>query len=693
MYNSVNLIPEEWCFQRYLWVDGIEMDGPIREKVIKTLIYGVKSSGNQAERGLRETARMSSKQYPKVASVVQNDTYVDDCMSGEKTLELAKSTADELELVLNKGGFTLKGVSFSGEDPPKHLTNDEVSISVGGMRWFTKTDELSLDLGDLCFAKKIRGRKHVDDESRKIPTKLTRRHCVSKVSEVYDLTGKITPIVSAMKLDLHELVKRKLDWDDCVPNDLKQIWFQNFDTLQELNSIRWKRAVVPIDAVDLKIETLDFGDASKNMSCSAIYARFKRKDGSFSCQLVLGRSKIVPEGTSQPRAELIAALLNTHSGKIVQRAFGDHHDKHLKFSDSQIVLFWIKNSDKPLNQWVRNRVIDIRRFTDAQDWYYVDSSNMIADLGTRRNALSIDDVGPNSTWINGFHWMTLHVDDMPIKSMSRLQLTNEQIFEAKREIPPLLTSSIHIARLVNKDEIMKRSEYSQYILDPNKYNFEKVIRIVGFVIKFIKLIRKRNKISIHSNHSVDLLSEDEIEESKMYYFRKATAEVKEFYKITFYEKFSTERNGVLWYHGRILPTDDMTIAGRYTNAMLDLAESTFCVPIIDKYSPIAYSIISNVHWNDKDVKHKGVETVWRQILKCAYVIEGRNIVKLFRKNCERCRYLNKRRIEITMGPISPTNTMIAPAFYATQVDLAGPFAAYSPIHKRCSAVLQHLQLI
>ena len=36
------------------------------EKVIKTLIYGVKSSGNQADRGLRETARLSAEEYPKV---------------------------------------------------------------------------------------------------------------------------------------------------------------------------------------------------------------------------------------------------------------------------------------------------------------------------------------------------------------------------------------------------------------------------------------------------------------------------------------------------------------------------------------------------------------------------------------------------------------------------------------------------
>ena len=38
--------------------------------------------------------------------------------------------ADQLELVLNGGGFSLKGATFSGKDSPATLTNDEASINV-----------------------------------------------------------------------------------------------------------------------------------------------------------------------------------------------------------------------------------------------------------------------------------------------------------------------------------------------------------------------------------------------------------------------------------------------------------------------------------------------------------------------------------------------------------------------------------
>ena len=49
------------------------------EKLVKTLIYGVKSSGNQAECGLRMTAKAQEEQYPAAAHAIINDTYVDDC--------------------------------------------------------------------------------------------------------------------------------------------------------------------------------------------------------------------------------------------------------------------------------------------------------------------------------------------------------------------------------------------------------------------------------------------------------------------------------------------------------------------------------------------------------------------------------------------------------------------------------------
>ena len=158
--------------------------------------------------------------------------------------------------------------------------------------------------------------------------------------------------------------------------------------------------------------------------------------------------------------------------------------------------------------------------------------------------------------------------------------------------------------------------------------------------------------------------------------------MKRFVKPSTYEKFSKEKDGILYYAGRILSTDEITIVGKMTSAMQDLKADTFCVPLIDKFSPLAYSIINEVHWYDDSVMHSGIESVWRFVLKRAFIIEGRDLVKLFKKNCQRCRYLNKKSIEVAMGPVSSQNLTIAPCFFCSQVDICGPFNAYSLHNKR-----------
>ena len=94
----------------------------------------------------------------------------------------------------------------------------------------------------------------------------------------------------------------------------------------------------------------------------------------------------------------------------------------------------------------------------------------------------------------------------------------------------------------------------------------------------------------------------------------------------------------------------------------------------DRKSPIVYGIINEVHWYNKAAKHSGVETVLRYTMKYAYIMGGRDLVKLFKKACTRCRILAKRTIDISMGPVSKYNLTIAPPFYISQVDICGPFS-------------------
>ena len=66
-----------------------------------------------------------------------------------------------------------------------------------------------------------------------------------------------------------------------------------------------------------------------------------------------------------------------------------------------------------------------------------------------------------------------------------------------------------------------------------------------------------------------------------------------------------------YYTGRILMNRDgriLILIDRMTNVIKDLQQTTFCVPLINKYSPMTYSIVNKVHWYRKIAKHAGIKT-------------------------------------------------------------------------------------
>ena len=431
MYNTNRPAEEDWCYQLYLRDNELNGSNNPKVKVIKILIYEVRSSGNQAERGLRETARLVKYEFPRVNEVIQNDIYVDDCLSGEDSLEKILGATDKLKLALNRGGFVVKGFTFSGRVPLPNLSNDGVSRSVGGMKWFSKEDLIILDTTNLNFNRKTRGKKS-EAMNDQIPKAFTKKDCVGKVAEVFDLLGKATPIISGLKCDLRSLTQRKLDGDDKVPNDLQVLGVSNFKMIKDLSNVKFRRVIVLEDAISLEIETRDTGDATQTLVCSAIYARFTRENGKSSCQLVFSRSKLVPEGTTLSRSELLAAFLNAITGHVVKLSFGSYYKSGIQLTDNQVVLRWINNTEGALKQWVRDRVIEINRLAGKSLWRYVPSRSMIADLGTKKGA-RIEDIKDDSVWINGYDWMRMESSEFPVKTVEQIKLDCKELKSAYDE--------------------------------------------------------------------------------------------------------------------------------------------------------------------------------------------------------------------------------------------------------------------
>ena len=390
MYNVIKLIPEHWKFQRYLWDAQLDPANEPGEKIIKTIIYGVKSSGNQAECGLRRTATEQLVKHPEAASCIIKDSYVDDIATGSDSTS-GEQLSSDITAVLAKGGFVTKGFTVSGQPPPPDLTKDGTSINLLGIKWHSEGDQFQLAVA------KGKGKAVL------VLLKLTKRICMGKVAEIYDIIGLIAPITAGFKVDLHALVASSYAWDDPLSAPDREVWLKNLELMETLSEGMWPRWTIPGDYVE--IDLIGCGDASEKIACAACYARVLKKDGTYVCRLLLAKTKIVPVDMSLPRAELMACTLNAHVTEIVKRALKRFTFKKCVYLlDSEIALHWIASETKRLKPGARNQVIEILRFSEIEQWLHISSDLNPADVGTRKGAV-LSDVDADSEWFLGKKWM------------------------------------------------------------------------------------------------------------------------------------------------------------------------------------------------------------------------------------------------------------------------------------------------
>ena len=249
-----------------------------------------------------------------------------------------------------------------------------------------------------------------DDLDSFVPDPLTRRQAASKLASVFDILGKLAPIMSGIKLDLRETFQRTESWDDFMPADLRQKWVKNFLIFEKLRGLKFQRAIMPLDAVDSKLRVLTGVDAAKHGLMMGCWGGFKLKDGSWSNKLLLGRS-LLAKSESIPKDELEALCAGSNMAWVVRIALQEWVESSILFSDSMIALCWLTSEKLRLSLFHRNRVMQIRRVTELESAYHIRTENNPTDSGTRPDKDKITDVGPESSWENGDSWMNYEIDE------------------------------------------------------------------------------------------------------------------------------------------------------------------------------------------------------------------------------------------------------------------------------------------
>ncbi|XP_062557682.1 uncharacterized protein LOC134222533 [Armigeres subalbatus] len=386
MYRQIRMFPENCRFQRILWWN---VNGEERTFELQTVTYGVASSPHHATRVLLQLAKDAGQEFPIAADIIENNSYIDDFLTGGESIEDVVTIYHQLSALLAKGGFGVhKFCSNSAEvldAIPEHLHEKQVNFQETGVNNTIKALGLIWNLTDDYFG------FHVNQSEYRMS--ITKRAVLSDIGRLFDPLGFLGPTITVAKLLMQDLWRLGLDWDEILPEELLQNWRRFQEQLSYVNQIRKRRLVVP--AGSARVELHGFSDASLRAYGAVLYIRTIAKDGTVTVGLVASKSRVAPLKSLTLLVELADKIVSSMNVQF---------DEVKYWCDSQIVLCWLKKPPTALNVFVANRVAAILEMTNVNQWHYVRSECNPADIISRGE--HPEGLLKNSLWWTGSPWLS-----------------------------------------------------------------------------------------------------------------------------------------------------------------------------------------------------------------------------------------------------------------------------------------------
>jgi hypothetical protein len=194
-----------------------------------------------------------------------------------------------------------------------------------------------------------------------------------------------------------------------------------------LNNIRFSRKTIIKTAVNIELH--GFCDASEMAYGACVYIRTIDVDGIIQTILLTARSKVAPLKTlTIPRLELCGTLFLTSLISVVKNSLTTRISRTVYWTDSSIVLQWIKSSPYTLKTFVANRVSEIQNKTNNDDWRHVPTTDNPADLISRGQTPK--EFLNQAIWKTAPEWLNQTEESWPNWSPT----TADEIPEQKRTI-------------------------------------------------------------------------------------------------------------------------------------------------------------------------------------------------------------------------------------------------------------------
>jgi len=251
MYRQILIHQEDQSYQSILWRPS--PDVPIKNYLLQTITYGMSPAPFLALRTLHQLARDESERFPEATKVLVRDSYIDDIIVGCDSLESAHALKVDLINLLQCGGFELKKWSSNHPELISDVTQQTQEISICsdpqdlrpvkvlGIKWLPSTDNFTYNVSiEHCS-----------------PTK---RNILSKIAQIFDPLGWVTPIVLLAKSIMKQLWLTVVGWDD-VPNEkICCQWLKFVEELPLLQTLNIPSFALTIDWKQVELHA--FCDAS-----------------------------------------------------------------------------------------------------------------------------------------------------------------------------------------------------------------------------------------------------------------------------------------------------------------------------------------------------------------------------------------------------------------------------------------------
>ncbi|XP_063901935.1 uncharacterized protein LOC135121564 [Zophobas morio] len=634
MYRMILMHPEHTDYQRIFWRDNIQDE--LKTFRLTTLTYGTKPASFIAIRCLHELALQFKSQYPEAAKIIQRDFYVDDLLTGHNSVEELIVIRDQIIEILKHGGFSLrKWASNHSElipDTLSHEQNLNIRLDKGeytkplGLLWNPYHDILNYSVRDFEY---------------NVSNQITKREILSKTAQIFDPLGLIAPVIVTAKIVIQRLWMLKIGWDEPVPETIQQTWQNLLRTFGSLNQINIPRNIIQINRI--AIEMHGFGDASQVAYGAAVYLRVTDSSENSQTHLIAAKSRIAPLKTiTLPRLELSAALLLTRLMNVVSQALHMEINRKYFWSDSTIVLAWIKGTPASYQTFVGNRISEIQTLSPKDGWYHVKSEDNPADIISR--GCTPENLKNNSLWWHGPHWLNQNYSEWPIQNINL-----ETIETPERRTISLLSSETPTV------ELPILTKFSSY---------KKTERVVSWVLRFINNCKNPNSKNL-ANH---LLTE-ELQNSKFTIARQLQ-------KTAFQNEYNClQQNQAIDKKSRLL---SLNIFFDETNQLIRvggrLKKSSLSYDIkhpilLPKGHHITKTLVQYEH--EKQL-HAGLQGTLASIRQIFWIPAARTVVRGVLHKCFNCFRTNPKPLFPPMGDLPKSRLEPTRPFLVSGVDYAGP---------------------